>query len=284
MSNVRGGLLFATHDGVPLWGDLYTPSGPGPHPVVVAAPGGGWLRGDRTQLAHWGSHLAAHGIAVFVVDYRRSTDGRIFPGNAQDILAAAQFIHQRAADFSLDAERIGLLGASAGAHLAALVAFAGNAPVLAGGYPGDGFGDPPRFKALIGVYGPYDLAQHWRDCQFQPAESRDVLVDRMMGAALPDAEQAYRDGSPVTYVSASDAPPVLLIWGDSDTTVLPTQSAAFARALKDAGRSVETITLSGAGHFWFSKDSDIITGPNGQIADRLTNFLRRAFGLSPASR
>ncbi len=252
--------------------------------MVVAAPGGGWLRGDRTQLAHWGGHLADHGIAVFVVDYRRSTDGKIFPGNAQDVLAAAQFIHQRAAELGLDAERIGLIGASAGAHLAALVALAGDKPLLTEGYPGDGFGSAPRFKALVGVYGPYDLAQHWRDCQSQAAEGRDVLVDRMMGAALPDAEQAYRDGSPATHISTSTAPPVLLIWGDSDITVLPTQSAAFARALKDAGKSVETITLSGAGHFWFSKDSDVTAGPNGQIADRLTDFLRRAFGLSPISR
>jgi acetyl esterase/lipase len=284
MPKVREGLLFATHDGIPLRGDLYVPKGLGPHPVIVAAPGGGWLRGDRTQIAHWGGHLAGHGIAVFVVDYRRSTDGKIFPGNAQDILAATQFIHQRAEEFGLDPERIGLMGASAGAHLAALVALASDGPVLAGGYPGDGFDAPPRFKALVGVYGPYDLAQHWRDCRSQPTDGRDVLVDRMMGAALPDAEQAYRDASPVTYVRAGAVPPVLLIWGDRDTTVLPTQSAAFARALKDTGHSVETITLSGAGHFWFSKDTDVTTGPNGQIADRLTGFLRRAFGLSPGSR
>lgn len=45
------GMAFATADGVAVKGDLYRPQADGPHPVLVAAPGGGWLRGDKAQLA-----------------------------------------------------------------------------------------------------------------------------------------------------------------------------------------------------------------------------------------
>jgi acetyl esterase/lipase len=271
-------ILFATHAGIALRGDLYVPASAGPHPVVVAAPGGAWLRGDRSHLAHWGRHLADHGVAVFVIDYRRSTDGKIFPGNAQDVLAATRFIHENAGDFGLDPGRIGLLGASAGAHLAALVALAATAPWLADGVSGQG--GVPDITAFVGVYGVYDLAQHWRDCQTQPAEDRDVLVDRMMGAALPDAPGAYRDGSPITYVTAAVPMETLLIWGDSDTTVLPVQSEALAAALHRTGSLVTSLCVPGAGHFWFSKDTDTTTGPNGLVAPSLVRFLQRAFGIA----
>lgn len=68
MSARREPFVFAERDGAALSGDLYRPEGPGPHPVLVAAPGGGWLRNQRQQLAAWGEWLAGQGFAVFAIE------------------------------------------------------------------------------------------------------------------------------------------------------------------------------------------------------------------------
>jgi acetyl esterase/lipase len=134
--------------------------------VLVAAPGGAWLRGDKKQLGHWGRHLAAHGFAVFAIDYRRATAGKVFPQNVQDVMAAARFIQDQAAALSLDPARIGLLGASAGAHLTSLAALA----------QGEAWLDGPTvpFKTLVVVYGVYDLVAHWQaDLDKNPEPGQD---------------------------------------------------------------------------------------------------------------
>src|ERR1700754_397066 len=93
----RPGLTFAKADGVELKGDLYLPSESGPHPILVAAPGGGWRRGDKAQLAHWGAHLAEIGVAVFAIDYRRATAGKAWPKNLEDVAAALAFVRSEGA-------------------------------------------------------------------------------------------------------------------------------------------------------------------------------------------
>jgi acetyl esterase/lipase len=280
----RQGVLFAVHDGVPLYGDFFAPEGPGPHPVLVAASGGGWLRGDRTQLAHWGQRLAASGVAVFSADYRRSTDGAIFPQNAQDVLAAGRFVDMNAGDLGVDRERMGLLGASAGGHLAALVALAGAGHVLANGYLEDAHADRrPRFRVLVGIYGVYDLPAHWRACQTQDPQTRDDLVERMLGGGYPENGALYDLASPVSHVASADPElHALLIHGDADHTVLPEQSERLAGALRGAGHPVQTIVAPGAGHFWFSRETDTQAGTNGLIGQPLIAFLRERFDLAPA--
>src|SRR5262245_52202762 len=61
----RGGVAYATHDGVLLLGDLYLPAGAGPFPALVAAHGGGWQAGARSAFQFWGPYLAARGYALF---------------------------------------------------------------------------------------------------------------------------------------------------------------------------------------------------------------------------
>lgn len=262
-------LAFAVADGVELKGDLYLPDGDGPHPVLVAAPGGAWLRGDKKQLGHWGRHLAAHGFAVFAIDYRRATAGKVFPQNVQDVLAAARFVQDQAAPLSLDPARIGLLGASAGAHLAALAALAQGEPFL------DGPAVP--FKALVVCYGVYDLVAHWQaDLDKNPEPGQDHTV-RMLGATPYDDPKLYFDASPVRHVTyARNALKTLVIWGADDGDVLPHQSETFVRALRQARFFVRTIAVPGAGHFWFSEEPVEAPGSaTGKVAPGVVAFLRQ---------
>jgi len=119
----RSNLEFVEHDSAHLAGDLYLPKGLDKAPVVIAAHGGGWEAGNRASYKYLGPFLARKGYAVFSVDYRLAKAGT-YPGSVYDLKAAIQFVRAKAVDLGLDPERIGLMGASAGAHLAALVALA----------------------------------------------------------------------------------------------------------------------------------------------------------------
>src|SRR6266511_3036386 len=117
----RPGLTYATHDGVALLGDLYVPAGAGPFPALVAVHGGGWQAGARTAFQFWGPYLAARGYVLFAISYRLAKKGqKMFPQAVTDVLAAVQFVRGSAAEIKVDPERVGLFGASAGAHLPAL--------------------------------------------------------------------------------------------------------------------------------------------------------------------
>jgi acetyl esterase/lipase len=127
-------LKYATHDGVALAGDYYVPKGPGKFPVVVAMHGGGWQLGDRSTFRFWGPYLAQHGIALFTIEYRLSKPGQpSYPKSVQDVRAAIQFVKYKADDLKVDPQRVALMGGSAGAHLAALAALAGDAAPFAAG-------------------------------------------------------------------------------------------------------------------------------------------------------
>ncbi len=93
--------------------------------------------GVRGAFQYWGPYLAARGIAMFSISYRLATKTKTFPEAVQDVLAGVQFLRGKAGAFGIDPARIGLLGASAGAHLAALAALGGKK--FAGGYPQDPF-------------------------------------------------------------------------------------------------------------------------------------------------
>src|SRR6185437_3053545 len=116
---VKSAIAYAEHDGVRLVGDLYLPEGRSKAPVVVAFHGGAWRSGSRTFYRYWGPFLARNGYALFTVDYRLGKPGR-YPAAVQDANAAVEFVRARAEEFHIDAQRVGLMGDSAGGHLAAL--------------------------------------------------------------------------------------------------------------------------------------------------------------------
>jgi acetyl esterase/lipase len=178
---IRRDLKYATHDGVALAGDYYVPKGPGKFPVVIAMHGGGWQLGTKTEYQFWGPYLAQRGIALFTIDYRLSKPGQpTYPKPVQDVLAAIQFVKYSSDDLKADPQRLGLIGDSSGAQLAALAALAGDAPPFAGAYPGDPYATvSAKVKAVVLIYGVYDLVQQWNhDLVARP---RDQIVEKYLG-------------------------------------------------------------------------------------------------------
>ncbi len=272
---LRSALTYVTHDGVELQGDFYLPETRGSVPALVAVHGGGWQQGARSAFQHCGPHLAKQGYAVFAISYRFAKKGqRAFPQAVQDVIAAVQFVRGSAAVFGVDASRIALIGASAGAHLAALAALRGRSPIFADGYPGDAHAAvESTVKALIGVYGVYDLAAMWE--AYRVASPLDNNIENFLGAALPENRQLYFDASPISYATyANNKTAVLLAYGTEDDLVdRRPHSEAFLKALKQAGFFARSCVVQGAGHYWLSDPLDETGSYTGFFMPRLTRFL-----------
>ena len=98
---------------------LYQPVGIGNVPAVVCVHGGAWVSGDRTAVSGFTDLIARTGIAVLAVDTRLAPRF-IFPASVADVIYAVRWLKQHAAEYAVDADRIGILGVSSGGYLAVL--------------------------------------------------------------------------------------------------------------------------------------------------------------------
>jgi acetyl esterase/lipase len=272
----RSGIAYANHDGVALLGDLYLPAGTGRSPALIAVHGGGWQAGARSAFQFWGPHLAERGYALFAISYRLAKKGeKMFPQAVHDVLAAVQFVRASGGQFRIDPERIGLLGASAGAHLAALAALGGGSAPFKGAYPRDPHATvATKVKALVGVYGVYDLVEMWQRYHLQ--SPRENNIENFMGASPMDDPRLYFEASPVNYATfANNQLGVFLSVGTEDDLVnRAAQTDVFLMRLKQASFFVRTCIVQGAPHYWVGDPIDEPGSYPGFMAPRLLRFLK----------
>jgi acetyl esterase/lipase len=278
-------IAFAEHDGIALLGDLYRPMGRPRAPVLVGVHGGGWQVGDRKFYKNWGNYLAKHGYAVFAIEYRLMKPGaKTWPGVVYDCKAAVQFVRAKAEELGLDPDRIGMIGDSAGAHLSALVALAGEEPLFSAEYREHPYASTPaNVAAVIGFYGVYDMVAQWEHDQI--TRPRDPITEKLLGGPPMVSRKRFFEASPLSYATVDkNSTRFLLIFGREDDIVDPaTQSEKFLTALKQAGFFARTIVVPGAGHFW-SVDPVEEPGSFGAFAaPKVLRFLAGTFPDEPAA-
>ena len=273
---VRRNVEYAKHDGVALVGDLYQPAAPGKYPVIIGVHGGGWQGGSKAAYQFWGPWLAQRGYVFFAAGYRLVTPGKkMFPESVHDIRASIQFLRSQGEALKIDSERIGLMGDSAGGHLVALVALAGDHPTFKGAaYMEDAYANvSTRVKAVVPLYGVFDMTQQWNHDVLQ--RPRDNIVEKYLGMPPSDNRKLYFDASPMSYVTKDNAGISFFIsHGTEDDIVDRSQSDNFLLALKQAGNYARHIVMQGSGHFW---NSDPIEEPGsvpGFFAPRVLRFLQ----------
>jgi acetyl esterase/lipase len=204
--------------------DVYAPAqGAGPHPVVVFFYGGAWVRGARQDYLFVGEALAASGWVGVVADYRLYPDVR-FPAFVEDAAAAVAWTCSRIGDWGGDPQRVFVMGHSAGAYLALMLAL--DARYLAARDL-----QPARLAGAIGLAGPYD---------FLPLRG-----ERMKAIFGPDEDLARTQ--PITHANGS-APPLLLLHGERDTTVSVRNTRNLAERVRSRGGRVETILYPDQDH------------------------------------
>lgn len=204
--------------------DLYRPTtSDRRRTAVVFFYGGGWRSGEKADYRFVAESLTRRGITVIVPDYRVYPEV-MFPAFVEDGARATAWVADNAEAFGLDPSRIFLMGHSAGAHIAALLAldprFLGEAGVA-----------PKLIAGVIGIAGPYD---------FLPFASQRV---REVFAVAPDPALTQ----PIAFARAG-GPPMLLIHGVEDRTVYPRNSERLAAKLAAAGAPVRLRRYGGRGH------------------------------------
>jgi acetyl esterase/lipase len=196
--------------------DVYAPrrSAGQAAPVAVFFYGGSWDTGRRQDYSWVGQALASRGFVTVVPDYGLYPGVR-FPGFLEDAARAVRWAQDHATAYGGDPGRIVLVGHSAGAYNAAMIAFDQRYLTAAGV-------DPRRIKALAGLSGPYD---------FLPLT--DPIALRTFGEAKDLAQT-----QPISFVTA-DSPPAFLATGDQDTMVFPKNTVKLAAKLRAAGGEVQ---------------------------------------------
>jgi acetyl esterase/lipase len=269
-------LTYATRDHVELCGDFYSALDFGRAPALVAVHGGSWKLGSRKEFQYLGPWLAERGVSLFSIDYRLVKDSQNrHPAAAHDVRAAVQFVRGSASQLGIDPNRIGLLGASAGAHLACLVALAGDNPKLLEGFPSHSYAQiSSSVKCAVGIYGPYDLLAQWNYDQL--ARPHDNATQALFGKSPADDRLCYFEASPLAYATRSKHQPAFFLsWGTEDDVVdWRQQSQPFLLALKQAGFYVRTAPMLGAPHYWIAVPIEEHGSFSGVFASQLVRFLK----------
>lgn len=217
-----GGLAYGTHARHVL--DVYQPAQPSSSaPVIVFFYGGNWNAGSRRGYLFVGEALASMGFVAVLPDYRLYPEVR-FPDFLTDCADAARWTQENIARYGGDPQRLFLMGHSAGAYNAAMLA-------LDPQYLKAAQVDRRRVRGLIGLAGPYD---------FLPVQS--PITKGVFG--FPD--------TPITtqpiHFAAADAPPALLITGAGDHVVDPGNSERLAARLRRNGVAARDIVYPDVGH------------------------------------
>ncbi|CAN5446972.1 alpha/beta hydrolase [soil metagenome] len=204
--------------------DVYAPRHEtAPAPVAVFFYGGSWDSGRRQDYGWVGRALAAQGFLTIVPDYRLYPTVR-YPSFLEDGALAVSWAIEHARALGGDPTRVVLVGHSAGAYIAAMLALDDRYLKAAGV-------DPKGVRAFAGLSGPYD---------FLPL---DGPITRQTFGQAPDLPGTQ----PARYVRAG-SPPAFLATGEADTTVYPRNTLALAAALRAKGVLVEERHYAGLDH------------------------------------
>ncbi len=231
--------------------DLYLPTlNKGPYPLVIFMHGGGWQFGDKNdgQERFW-IDLVNHGYAVSSINYRLSDEVH-HPDGLFDCKMAVEYLVKHADEYNIDTNRIGLVGNSAGAYYALMMALTAQHPKfqIKGGVN-------PSFKCVAVWYPPTDF-------NYGQELIKGNIINRIkFGVSVAFAEsyfgekfkklgkQFLREASPTYYLSKL-TPPILIQQGDKDYIVPLEQAYMFQQQAKDRGIGdrVEIQVFEDAGH------------------------------------
>ena len=250
--------------------EFYKPNEDGKGYAIIDVISGGW-NGSRARM---NEHEAAQVFNIFCARYYtvfaiRCGSTPDFTGfeMVDNLKRGIRYVKEHAAEYGIDPDRIGLMGASAGGHLACLTSLTPE--------PGDANAADPLLrwstdvKAVTALFPPTDFL-HWKNNEPADINLEPYLMfpDGADGKSQEEILAKMREISPIYRVKGK-TPPFLFIHGDADPIVPLGQSQMMAERLKEAGNEAEVIIEPGGGHFWLSLPEEII-----QAADWFAAHLR----------
>lgn len=210
-----------------LGADIRVPEGDGPFPTVVLVHGGGWVAGDPSAMSALATYLTEEGFVTVNAPYQLAVQEASFPTAVDDVACAVRM----AASLPNSNGVVTVLGHSAGAHLSALVALAGELYAPECPYP---YAGGPA--ALIGLAGPYDV------------DRLGLLMVPFFGGGPNVEPDAWEAGNPMKLITEGADFSSLIMFGDRDTLVDPSFALDFHQALIDVGADSTLELVEGARH------------------------------------
>lgn len=238
--------------------DVYAPQQGGDGaPLILFVHGGGWSFGNHKQTVQAKPvHFTGAGYVFASTGYRVLPDAPV-EQQAADVAAALRALREEAGSLGFDPDRIILMGHSAGAHLAALVA---SDPV----YAGEDFGAIAGVVLLDGA--GYDVA-----AQMRPGASE---LPQVYARAFGDDPARQAALSPIKHVGGKDAPEWLVLYV-AERAASSAQSEALAKALSGAGANAEAVAITGTDHGRMNRELGL---PEGAAQTQAVDaFLTRVF-------
>lgn len=230
--------------------DLYLPGDPvhANGQLVIFVYGGGWTSGKKGQYYFVADAFTAAGYSVAIPDYAKYPQAQ-FPTFVDDVALAVAWL-SRNRDQLGDVNEFILMGHSAGAHTAALL-------ITDPRYLAEHQLETGTFAAFVGLAGPYG---------FTPKEDK---YQRVFGN-LED----YSQMQPLHFASGNE-PPMLLLHGEDDTTVLPVNARKFADKVNAQGGSAATRLYANRGHIDLVLALSRVLDRDGDVTRDVLEFLRR---------
>lgn len=205
--------------------DIYVPrQHAGDRPTLIFIPGGCWGACEtlpKDDYRFIADSFAVQGYGVVIINYRLYPDV-MFPSIIDDARAAVAWVARYAQDYGISSRNLVLMGHSAGAHMATLLA-------LDQRYLGPDLRS--RIEGVVGLAGPYDFLPFTEP--YEPA--------------LFGPEARYADSQPINFVDGTE-PPMLLLYGEADTRVKPRNILQLTRRIEQRGGTVRDYCYPGIDH------------------------------------
>ena len=218
--------------------DVYLPAGRSMLTTytVIMIHGGSWSGGDKsdfnTDIPNLKPLLGNY--AIFNLNYRLANGTTVLlQQQLNDIDAAINFIYSNATKYSINTNKIAIMGASAGAHLTLLKCYKANT---------DG-----KIKAVVDLFGPTDMA--WMYNSHPVASLTQPIIVNVMGGTPVSSATVYTNGSPINFVTAT-VPPTIIFHGTADPVVPISESIKLQAKLQLAGVTNQYVTYTGESHGW----------------------------------
>lgn len=235
-------------------------------PAVLLIHGGGWRKGDKSKEHNKAIWLANRGFVAIAVQYRLADD-HPFPAALLDCREAVRFVRGHAGEYGIDPERVAIVGGSAGAHLAALLATTPDQAAFNRAIESENDVEQTSTSvdAAIVIAGPTDTTNEQAIANSRKPDSNYRVF---LGGTYDEVPKRYTLISP-THWASSESPP-MLIFGEKSLR----SSESFEAKLKQLNVRCDTFVLRGGLHGewnwepWFS-----IT------MNRIDEFLRSIWDL-----
>ena len=204
--------------------------------VLVLVHGGAWSTGDKTEFNEYIPVFKERlpDYAIININYRLAQlpSTFIFPTQENDVKAAVEAVMTKAGEYGFNKDKLAMLGASAGAHLAMLQSYKNSTP---------------KVKALVDMFGPTDMAGLYNSLT---TNIERFAFQSLLGGPPSTNPALYQSSSPINFVSAQ-SPPTLILHGGADPLVPVSQSTQLKTKLETANVPVQLFIYPNEGHGWF---------------------------------